>query len=135
MSIDEIENVRKKIYLETHKRPIIVYHIERGHDYWINMCKDNEFVAIGGMASAKAKEERWDFERATEMCDEAHSYGTLVHGLGCTPLAILNAHKMCFDTVDSTTWNATMRGQSAALNEKGELIRIPPIDVFSAMEA
>ena len=134
MSLDEVENIRKKIYLETHKKPIIVYHIERGHDYWINMCKDNEYIAVGGMASAKAKEERWNFERSVELCDEAHSYGTIVHGLGCTPLAILNSHTMCFDTVDSTSWNCTKRGQTSAIGENGELMKLDGTNFFSASE-
>ena len=134
MSLEEIENIRRKIYLETHKKPIIVYHIERGHDYWLNMCKNNEYVAVGGMASAKAKEEKWDFDRSIELCDEAHSYGTIVHGLGCTPLSILNAHTMCFDTVDSTTWNFTKYGYTAAIGEKGELLKLEGTKFFSASE-
>ena len=42
---------------------------------------------------------------------------------------------MFFDTVDSTSWNFNKRGFSAAINEKGELIKtdISP-KFFSAIE-
>lgn len=133
MSIEEIENIRRKIYLETHKKPIIVYHDERGHDYWTNMCKEEEFVAVGGIASAKAYGST-AYVRYAQLCEEAHSYGTLVHGLGFTPLSILNAHKMFFDTVDSTTWNFTKRGCTAAISETGELLKLDGTSYFSASD-
>lgn len=135
MNLDEIENIRRKIYLETHKQPIIVYHPERGYDYWINMCKENEFIAIGGLVVDKETNTPERQKRLFDMCEEAHMYGTRVHGLGFTPLSLLNSHSMFFDTVDSTTWNATKRGSSVMLNEKGEIIKIAPIPAFSAMES
>ena len=134
MSIEEVENIRKKIYLETHKQPIIVFHEERGHDYWINMCKENDYVAIGGLVTSTETNSPQRYKRLSAFCDEAHSYNTKVHGLGFTPLALLNNHSMFFDTVDSTTWNFTKHGNSAAINEKGELVKIPPIDVFAASD-
>lgn len=135
MSIDEIENIRKKIYLQTHKQPIIVFHEERGHDYWINMCKENDFVAIGGLVIGTETNSIQRFERLSVFCEEAHTYNTRVHGLGFTPLALLNTRTMFFDTVDSTTWNFTKYGNSAILNDKGELIKGPPINTFSTIEA
>jgi len=134
LSLDEIENIRRKIYLETHKKPIIVFHDERGHDYWINMCKENEFVAIGGIASAKAYTQA-DYDRFEVLCDEAHTYGTLVHGLGFTPLTILNSHTMFFDTVDSTSWNFSKRGYAAKINEKGEMTKVELPFSYTTMES
>ena len=124
MSIEEIENIRKKIYLETHKQPIIVYHEERGHDYWINMCKENDFIAIGGLVSKKITKPEEKYKYLSDLCDEAHTYNTKVHGLGFTPLTLLNTRSIFFDTVDSTSWNLSKRGKSWALNEKGNLIHI-----------
>ena len=134
MSISEVENIRKKIYLETHKQPIIVYHGERGHDYWINMCKENDYVAIGGLVTSNEQNTPERFEKLSLLCDEAHSYNTRVHGLGFTPLALLNSHTMFFDTVDSTSWNTTKHGQSTIINAKGQLEKIPQKDLFSASD-
>lgn len=124
MSIEEVENIRKKIYLETHKQPIIVYHPERGHDYWLNMCKENDFVAIGGLVTNESANTPSRIKELSIMCDEAHMYKTKVHGLGFTPITLLNTQTMFFDTVDSTTWNLSRRGKSWGLNEKGQLIHI-----------
>lgn len=123
LSLDDIENIRRKIFFETHKKPIIVYHDERGHDYWINMCKENELIAVGGIASAKAYTPK-DQERYAILCEEAHQYGTIVHGLGFTPLSLLNSRTMFFDMVDSTSWNYSKRGYAAKINEKGEMTRV-----------
>ena len=136
LSIDEIENIRKKIFLETHKKPIIVYHDERGYNYWINMCKENDFIAIGGIAGGKVN---WNSQEGIkilkDMCDEAHAYNTLVHGLGYTPLSLLNTHTMFFDTVDSTTWNGTKTGISYIINEKNELIKTSLKEYFFSTDA
>lgn len=134
MSIEEIENIRKKIYLETHKKPIIVFHLDRGKEYWTNMCKENDYIAIGKSTKLDTKGMDWNFKSFIDMCDEAHSYGTLVHGLGFTPLEILNARAMCFDTVDSTSWNGGKYGTRTILTETGNLMKLKGPHPSSAME-
>lgn len=124
MSIEEVENIRKKIYLETHKQPIIVYHPERGRDYWLNMCKENNFVAIGGLVTNESFNTPARIKELSIMCDEAHMYKTKVHGLGFTPTTLLNTKTMFFDTVDSTTWNLARRGKSWGLDSQGNLIQV-----------
>ena len=135
MSLEQVENIRRKIYLQTHKKPIIVYHSERGYNYWTQMIKENDFVAIGGLVVDKEIQSPERQQQLQDMCEEAHAYNTHVHGLGFTPLSLLNSHTMFFDTVDSTSWNFTMRGFSAILNQKGEIVKAPPIQTFSAVES
>lgn len=118
--IEEVENLRNKIYLETHKKPIIVWHEERGMDYWTNMCKDNKYVAIGGLATKPTYSIK-EYEKFSNMCDEAHTYGTIVHGLGFASLTLLNSHSMFFDTIDTTSWNFGKHGGEAYLDPNGLL--------------
>lgn len=134
LSLEDVENIRRRIYLETHKKPIIVFHTERGREYWTRMCKENDFIAIGGIASGKAYTPA-DYQQFLELCDEAHLYGTMVHGLGFTPLSLLNSHTMFFDTVDSTSWNFAKRGSTAQINEKGEIIKVPLTPFFTTVDA
>ena len=134
MSLEEIENVRRKIFLETHKQPIIVFHQERKAAYWTKMCKENAFIAIGGLVTGNNWYSAEGQRTLLEMCDEAHSYGTLVHGLGFTPLTLLNSHTMFFDTIDSTTWNVTKRGCTAEIGENGNLLKLDGTNYFSAVE-
>lgn len=98
------------------------------------MCKENDYVAIGGLVTGVEQNTTERFKRLSLLCDEAHSYNTRVHGLGFTPLALLNSHTMFFDTVDSTTWNTTKRGKSTIIDENGHLKKIPARDLFSAAD-
>ena len=66
------------------------------------MCKEYKYVAIGGIAAKEIKSSEYGF--LCELCDIAHSYGCKVHGLGYSPLSVLNERKCPFDTIDSTTW-------------------------------
>ena len=133
LPIEEVENIRKKIFLETHKQPIIVYHESRGRNYWDKMCKENDFIAIG-VPDAKDNSDLTN-EILIEMCDKAHRYNTKVHGLGCAALTLLNSHTMFFDTVDSTSWNFSKRGYAAKINEKGELIKDTLPFYYTSIEA
>ena len=130
MPIEDVEELRKKIYLETHKMPILVWHKERNQEYWTRMCKENEFIAIGGMAHRNSQKVAVDIDFYREMVDEAHTYNTRVHGLGFTPMEMLNAHTVFFDTVDSTTWVGGRHGISFAL-EDGKLKKVPLRNIFA----
>lgn len=133
LSLEEVENIRRKIYLETHKKPILVYHESRGREYWTRMCKEYDFISIG-VPDAKDNSGLTN-EILSDMCDEAHTYGTLVHGLGCASLVMLNSHSMFFDTVDSTSWNFSKRGYAAKVNEKGEMTKIELPFYYTTIEA
>ena len=130
MPIEDVEELRKKIYLETHKMPILVWHKERNREYWTRMCKENDFIAIGGMAHKNSQKTAIDVDFYRELVDEAHTYNTKVHGLGFTPLEILNSHTMFFDTIDSTSWNGGRHGVSYII-EDDKIKKIPLRDVFA----
>jgi len=114
MDIDDIaglskaEELRRKIERGTGKQPIPIFHKNRGKDYFIDMCKNYPYVAIGGIAGkgnmVKRKEYmpyfRW-------FIDTAHKYGAKIHGLGFTDLKALETLK--FDSVDSTSWTTGNR--------------------------
>ena len=134
MPLEEVEELRKKIYLETHKMPILVWHKERSREYWTRMCKENEFIAVGGMAHKNFQKVAVDIKFYQELVDEAHAYNTKVHGLGFTPLEMLNAHTAFFDTVDSTSWNGGRHGISFTL-ESGKLKKIPLRDDLFASDS
>lgn len=134
MPIEDVEELRRKIYLETHKLPILVWHKERGREYWTRMCKENNFIAIGGMAHKNSQKVAVDIDFYKEMVDEAHSYNTKVHGLGFTPIEMLNAHTVFFDTVDSTTWNGARHGISFIIEDK-KLKKIQLRDIFASDSA
>lgn len=99
---DKVKEIRQYIENKTGKKVIPVWHRSRGMEDFYNMCKEYKYVAVGGIAAKEIKRSEYDF--LCELCDIAHSYGCRIHGLGYSPLSVLNERKCPFDTVDSTTW-------------------------------
>ena len=114
MDIDDLaglpkaEELRRKIERGTGKQPIPIFHKNRGKDYFVDMCKNYPYVAIGGIAGkgnmAKRKEYMPYFKW---FIDTAHKYGAKIHGLGFTDLKALET--INFDSVDSTSWTTGNR--------------------------
>jgi len=114
MDIDDIaglakaEELRRKIEKGTGKQPIPIFHKSRGKEYFIDMCKNYPYVAIGGIAGkgnmAKRKEYMPYFKW---FIDTAHKYEAKIHGLGFTDLKALET--LNFDSVDSTSWTTGNR--------------------------
>ena len=107
VGLKEVERLRTKLELLTGKKPIPVWHKNRGKDYFIEMCKNYPYVAIGGIVTKEIPTDK--YERAFPwFIKTAHLYGCKIHGLGYTRLA--NLKKYHFDSVDSTAWLYGNRG-------------------------
>lgn len=114
MDIDDIaglpkaEELRRKIERGTGKQPIPIFHKNRGKDYFIDMCKNYPYVAIGGIAGKGNMTKRKEYMPYFKwFIDTAHKYGAKIHGLGFTDLKALEIFK--FDSVDSTSWTTGNR--------------------------
>lgn len=100
VGIEEVERLRKRLEEGTGKKCIPVWHKSRGKDYFIKMCQEYDYVAIGGIVTKEIKPE--DYKYFKWFIDTAHSYGCKIHGLGFTNLKLLKYFN--FDSVDSTSW-------------------------------
>lgn len=133
IGLDNVEKLRSKLERLTNKQPIPVWHINRGKDYFIDMCKNYPYVALGGIAGAGDVATR---KKAMKyfpwFINTAHKYNAKIHGLGFTQTNKLDVYN--FDSVDSTTWtNAGRFGEIHRFNgkfieritsiEKGQKIR------------
>ena len=98
---DKVLEFRRLLEKETGRPCIPVWHTNRGLKEWTNMCKQYKWVAIGGIRQEIGKKR---FQYLQYFIDEAHRYGTMVHGLGYTRLNDLANGINVFDTVDSTSW-------------------------------
>lgn len=107
VGLAEVERLRKKLEILTNKKPIPVWHKNRGKDYFIKMCKEYPYVALGGIVTKEIP--RNVYEKAFPwFINEAHKHGAKIHGLGYTTVA--NLRKYRFDSVDSTSWLYGNRG-------------------------
>lgn len=98
--LKEVERLRKRLEMETCKKCIPVWHRSRGKEKFITMCKEYDYVAIGGIATKEIKPNEYKYLKW--FIDTAHSYNCKIHGLGFTNLQGLYIYN--FDSVDSTSW-------------------------------
>jgi hypothetical protein len=97
---EKVKQLRKRLERETNKKCIPVWHKSRGLDDFIAMCKEYDYVSIGGIVVKEIEKKDWVvFPKLIEI---AHKYNCKIHGLGFT--ATKELHKYHFDSVDSTNW-------------------------------
>lgn len=100
VGLEKVEEYRKRIEEGTGKKTIPVFHRERGKDYFIKMCKEYDYVAIGGLVGTGYSKKHHKYLQW--FVETAHQYNTKIHGLGFTSVEGLKRYN--FDTVDSTSW-------------------------------
>lgn len=100
VGIKEVERLRNKLESLTNKKCIPVWHKSRGLDYWKKMCKEYDYIAIGGIVTQEIK--RTEYDVFYPLLKIAKENNTKVHGLGFTNLKGLEKYK--FYSVDSTSW-------------------------------
>lgn len=98
VGIKEVERLRRKLEDITHKKPIPVWHVSRGKEYFIKMCEEYPYVAIGGIVTKEIPQNKYDMIFPW-LIKEAHKKGCKIHGLGFTQIKLLKKYK--FDSVDS----------------------------------
>ncbi len=106
VGIKEVERLRTKLEKLTNKQCIPVWHKSRGKEYWLQMIKDYDYVAIGGIVTKEIRPKHYPF--FTWLLSEAKKENCKVHGLGFTNLKKLQKYK--FYSVDSTSWIYGNRG-------------------------
>jgi hypothetical protein len=102
---EKVKYYRRKLESMTGKPCIPVWHKSRGKEEFIRMCKDYDYVALGGIVSKEFTREEYKF--FPWFIDTAHKHGAKIHGLGFTSIA--NLPKYHFDSVDSTSWTSGNR--------------------------
>jgi hypothetical protein len=109
---NNVKLLRKTLEQGTNKKCIPVWHKARGKEEFIYLCKNYDYIAIGGIVSNEIKRTEWKYFKW--FINTAHENNCMIHGLGFTPkqdkLKLYN-----FDSVDSTNWLA---GQRYARMEK-----------------
>lgn len=117
VGIERVEQLREKLTSLTGKKPIPVWHKSRGKQYFIDMCKNFPYVAIGGIVTQEIPRKKYE-SAFPWFIKTAHEYGAKIHGLGYTSLP--NFKRFHFDSVDSTTWISG--------NMSGKIFKFNPLD-------
>lgn len=101
VGLSKVEKYREILERETGKKSIPVWHRSRGKQYFIDMVKEYDYVAIGGIAIKKIK--RSEYKYFPWFIETAHKYGAQIHGLGFSSPKYMEFVR--FDSIDSTTWS------------------------------
>lgn len=101
VGIKRVESLRTLLENKTGLQSIPVWHPSRGKDYFLSMCKDYPYVALGGIVNANISKSEY-IRHFPWFIAEAHKRGTKIHGLGFTRIPLLYEYK--FDSVDSKAW-------------------------------
>lgn len=113
----EVIRMRKYLENKTYKKSIPVWHKSRGLDEWIKMCKEYDYVAIGGFVVKEIKKKEYKYIHY--LLDIARKHNTKVHGLGFTGN---NVNEYKFYSVDSTSWIGGTRYGQIFIYKNGKLI-------------
>ena len=100
VGIKEVERLRNKLEKLTQKKCIPVWHKSRGLEYWEKMCKEYNYVAIGGIVIKEITQT--DYKYFKPLLKIARENNCKVHGLGFTATSLLK--KYPFFSIDSTSW-------------------------------
>lgn len=117
---EKVKEIRKYIETRTGKKCIPVWHRERGKEDFIQMCKDYDYVAIGGLVGMGYSKKHWKY--FPWFIKTAHENGAKIHALGFTALSGLK--KYHFDTVDSTSWKSGNRFGTLYQFKNGDMVQL-----------
>ena len=109
IGLKKVEEVRAYINTKTGRQCIPVWHKSRGRDYFIDMCKEYPYVAIGGLVSGEIPASK--YEVFPWFIRTAHHHGALIHALGLGSTRALK--KYPFDSIDCTSWSPGRIGPKA----------------------
>lgn len=119
VGIEKVEELRNTLERKTGRQSIPVWHKSRGLDYWIGMCREYDYVAIGGIVTKEIKaSEHSVFSKLLRIAKENNCK---VHGLGYTNLK--GVKKYPFYSVDSTSWLSGNRFGAVYRFRNGTLIK------------
>lgn len=102
---EKVLKYRDRLEELTSKKCIPVWHRNRGKDEFIRLCKEYDYIALGGIAIHEIS--RSEYKYFPWFINTAHKYDCKIHGLGFTNLNGIKQYR--FDSVDSTAWTAGNR--------------------------
>lgn len=102
IGLSEVEKIRRKLENNLPKNPIVVWHKERGWDYWIKMCENYDYVGFSGFTMGNQKEMEVPEKLIPKFLEVAKENCCKVHGFGFTRCSLLKKYN--FDSVDSSSW-------------------------------
>lgn len=119
VGLKEVERLRNLLEETAQRKCIPVWHKSRGLDYWKQMVKEYNYIAIGGIVKKEIKQSEYDV--FIPLLKIAKENNCKVHGLGFTNLKGLKKYK--FYSVDSTNWLSARFGTTGLYYFTGDNLK------------
>lgn len=128
VGLAEVEKIRAYLDKTVGWKCMPVWHIARGWDKWLEICRDYPYVCFGAFLTDGLPKNKYRF--IPKFLEAAAARNSKVHGLGFTAMEGLRRYK--FYSVDSSTWTIGNRfgavfrftGDTIEIHKKRELMRI-----------
>jgi len=119
VGLTQVEKWRKWMEQELGKPPIVVWHRERGKDYWLWMVKTYPYVGFSGFVVTPEGGKEVPEKYYAWFIKTAHEHGAKIHGFGIgSPNLVF---KYNFDSVDSSTWVVQTNLNKVCYFSKGKI--------------
>lgn len=102
VGLKKVEQWREKITQQVGREPMVVWHRERGWDYWKEMCRKYKYIGFSGFVTTPSGGAEVPEKFIPNFLAEAKKYKTKVHGFGFTSPKLIKSNN--FYSVDSTSW-------------------------------
>ena len=102
---DAVLKLTDRLEQRVGRQSIPVWHVNRGKDEFMRLCRDYPYIGCGGVVSGEMRKHK---DKIVQwFVATAHKNGTQVHGFGFTDVTRLR--DINWDSVDSTTWHNAAR--------------------------
>ena len=120
VGLDNVEILRKKVERKVGWKCMPVWHINRGYDKWLEICRDYSYICFGAFLTDGLRKDKFLYIRKFLL--DANRNRCKVHGLGFTYFDWLKRLK--FYSVDSSSWTIGGRYGSVCQFKKDRIIAI-----------
>ena len=117
IGLEETEKLRKRLEKRVGWKSMPVWHMNRGYDKWLEICKEYDYVCFGAFLTDGLSESKYPIIK--KFLDDAKKHNCKVHGLGFTNFKWLP--KLPFYSVDSSSWTIGNRFGSIWKYENGKV--------------
>lgn len=120
VGLDNVEKLRQILNKRVGWKCLPVWHMNRGYDKWLEICRDYDYICFGAFLTDGLKENKYNC--ILKFLADAKKENCKVHGLGFTNFKWLKVLK--FYSVDSSSWTVGNRFGSLSKFTGDKIINI-----------
>lgn len=105
IGLEGVEKLRERLEKRVGWKCMPVWHLNRGYDKWLELCKNYEYICFGAFITDGLKQNKYIYIK--KFLEYAKKENCKVHGLGMTSYKWMK--ELAFYSVDSSSWSSGQR--------------------------